>query len=242
MQYEFDDFTGAATTSQNTGRVYLWDGTAANKCVIGFAINMATKQHTLIAYSDPADINGTQGETVGNWGYTFNLALEADTWYKVGLAWDSITGEISYKLINEASGETILDEIYQGAGVGAVPNLANIQVQAVPGTTVTVNTVASTVLFDNIALKATDVVDLLAVNDVVKGKTSISVYPNPTSDFLKFDSNSKVNAVQVFDVSGKSVSAVFTDNQMDVRNLQNGVYLLKITTDEGVSTQKFIKK
>ncbi len=241
LQYEFDVYSGAPTTSQNTGRVYLWDGSAANKCVIGFAINMATKQHTLIAYSTPGDINGGTGD-VGNWGYTFNQALEADTWYKVGLAWDSVTGEIAYKLINETTGEVLLDEFYQGAGVGAVPNLSNIQVLAVPNTTVTTNTVASTVLFDNIKLKATNTIDLLAVNDVVKTKTSVAVYPNPTTDYLKFDTTSKVNAVQVYDLSGKSVQVQLVNDQADVRSLEKGVYLIKIVTAEGTSTQKFIKK
>ncbi|WP_312825045.1 T9SS type A sorting domain-containing protein [Epilithonimonas sp.] len=241
LVYEFDVYSGPTTTSQNTGRIYLWDGSAANKCVIGFALNMATKQHTLIAYSDPAEINGGTGE-VGNWGFTFNQALSADTWYKVGLAWDSVTGEIAYKIVNEDTGAIILDEFYQGAGVGATPNLANIQVQAVPNTTVTANTVAATVLFDNISLKATNTIDLLAVNDVVNTKTNIGIYPNPTTDFLKFDTNAKIDAVQVFDISGKAVNAQLIDNQVDVRNLQNGVYLLKTTTAEGTSSQKFIKK
>ena len=190
LQYEFDVYSGAATTSQNTARVYLWDGSSANQCVIGFALNMATKQHTLIAYSDPANINGTTGQTVGNWGYTYNTALAADTWYKVGIAWDSVSGEISYKIINEATNAVVLDEFFQGSAAGATPNLANIQVLAVPNSTVTSNTVAANILFDNIKLKATNTVDLLAVNDITNNKSvSISVFPNPTTDYLKFDNN-----------------------------------------------------
>jgi len=241
LQYEFDVFSGAATTSENTARVYLWDGSAANKCVIGFTLNMATKKHTLVAYSDPLEFGQPEG-VVGNWGYTFNTALAANTWYKVGLAWDSVSGEITYKIINETTNAVVIDQFYQGAGAGANPDLANIQVLAVPNTTVTANSVASAILFDNISLKATNVVDLLAVNDVVKSKTSVAVYPNPTSDFLKFDTNLKVDAAQVFDVSGKSVDVQVLNNQIDVRNLAKGVYLIKISTVDGVSTQKFIKK
>ncbi|PZU84154.1 MAG: hypothetical protein DI529_11680 [Chryseobacterium sp.] len=242
LQYEFDVYSGVTTASQNTARVYLWDGSAANQCLIGFALNMATKQHTLIAYSDPAEINGQTGQQIGNWGYTFNTALDADTWYKVGLAWDSNTGEIGYKIINEKTGQVVLDEIFLGAAVGATPNLSNIQVLAVPNTTVTVNTVAANLIFDNIKLKATDSIDLLAVNDVASTKTNIGIYPNPTTDFLKFDTTAKIDAIQIYDISGKSVNAKLTDKQVDVRNLQNGVYLIKITTAEGTSSQKFIKK
>ena len=241
LQYEFDVYSGATSTSQNTARVYLWDGSAANKCVVGFTLNMATKQHTLVAYIDPSEVNPSETGEVGNWGFTFNAALAADTWYKVGIAWDYVTGEITYKIINEATKAVVIDQFYQGAAAGATPNLANIQVQAVPPG-VTANTVAANILFDNIKLKATNTVDLLAVNDVMKNKMSVSVYPNPTSDVLKFDTTSKVNAVQIYDASGKSVNAQLSDNQLDVRKLQNGVYLIKITTKEGVSTQKFIKK
>jgi len=241
LQYEFDIFSGATSTSQNTGRVYLVDG-VANKFLIGFALNMATKQHTLIAYSDPADINGQTGQEVGNWGYTFNAALQANTWYKVGLAWDSATGEISYKIINEATGAIVIDEFYQGQAAGSNPDLGNIQVQAVPNTTVTANSVAANIIFDNIKLKATNTVDLLAVNDVASTKATFSIYPNPTSDYLKFDTKAKIDAIQIYDISGKSVKATLTDNQVDVRNLQNGVYLIKVTTAEGTSSQKFIKK
>ena len=60
--------------------------------------------------------------------------------------------------------------------------------------------------------------------------------------YLKFDNNYKVSAVQVYDASGKSVPTQLLNDQLDVRNLQNGVYLIKITTDKGTSTQKFIKK
>ncbi len=240
LTYEFDFFSGATTTSQNTGRVYLWDGSSANKCVIGFAFNMATKQHTMIAYVDPAEVNGQAGE-IGNWGFTYNQALAANTWYKVGLAWDSNTGEIVYKIVKEDDGTVVVNNFYQGAGVGATPNLANIQVQAVPNAT-TSNSVASNVIFDNFRLNATNTMDVLAVNDVATVKKNIGVYPNPTTDFLKFENNVKVTNVEVFDMTGKAVNVVLSDNQVDVRKLQNGVYLIRTTTQDGISTQKFIKK
>ncbi len=240
LQYEFDIFSGAETTSENTGRFYLWDE-AANKCLIGFALNMATKQHTMIAYSDPALVNGGTGD-IGNWGYTYTTALEADTWYKVGIAWDYTTGEFEYKIINETTDEVVIDEYLQGAAAGGNPSLANIQVQAIPNTTVTSNSVAAEILFDNINLKATDVINLLGVSDAVKYKTNIGIYPNPTSDFLKFDTTSKIDAIQIYDVTGKVISAQVIDGQVDVRKLENGIYLLKIITAEGTSTQKFIKK
>lgn len=245
LKYEFDVYTGAASTSQNTGRIYLWDGSAANKCVIGFAINMATKQHTLIAYSDPAEINGQTGQAVGNWGYTFNAPLDSETWYKVGIAWDSVTGEIAYKIVNEDTSQVVLDEFYQGAGVGAVPNLANIQVLAIPGVTTppTTNSVAATVLFDNINLQATNNLDLLAVNDVTNNKAKLSVYPNPFTDVLKISDVKGVKSVTVNDIAGREVKSLAPSAELNLSNLQSGLYIVNLKMEDGsIQSIKAIKK
>ncbi|MCG2793356.1 MAG: T9SS type A sorting domain-containing protein [Weeksellaceae bacterium] len=243
LQYEFDVFSGAPSTSQNTARIYLWDASAANKCVVGFALNMATKQHSLIAYSDPVNINGQTGQAVGNWAYTFNTAIAANTWYKVGIAWDSVSGEISYKIINEATKEVVIDQFYQGAGAGATPNLANIQVQAVPNTTVTVNTVAAAILFDNIRLKATNVVDLLAVNDNLTPKTALSLYPNPFTDVLNISDIKGVKSVSIHDMSGREVKTLAPSTELNVTNLKQGVYIVNLKMEDGsVKTFKAIKK
>lgn len=243
LKYEFDVFSGAATTSQNTGRVYLWDGSAANKCVIGFALNMTTKQHTLVAYIDPAEVNPSESGEVGNWGFTFNQALEANTWYKVGLAWDSSTGEIAYKIINESTKAIVIDEFYQGAGLGATPNLANIQVLAVPNTTVTANTVAANILFDNIKLEATDSIDLLAVGDVVDTKSKLAVYPNPFSDVLRISDVKGVKSVTVNDISGRQVKSLSPSAELNLASLKTGLYIVNLQMEDGtVNSFKAIKK
>ena len=243
LKYEFNVFSGATTTSQNTGRIYLWDGSTANKCVVGFSLNMATKQHTLIAYIDPTEVNPSNTGEIGNWGFTFTQALEANTWYKVGLAWDSVTGEIAYKIINEATGAVVIDQFYNGAGVGAVPNLANIQVQAVPNTTVTSNTVAATILFDNIKLQATNSIDLLAVGDVVDSKSKVAVYPNPFKDILSISDIKGIKSISVNDISGREVKSLSPAKELNLSNLQAGLYIVNLKMEDGsVKSIKAIKK
>ncbi len=80
----------------------------------------------------------------------------------------------------------------------------------------------------------------LAVSDANKAK--ISIYPNPTKDYLKVSSNSKITAVEIFDISGKKVKAELKDGAVDVQNLAKGSYLIKITDASGATTQKFIKE
>lgn len=242
LQYEFDVFSGPATASQNTARVYIWDATAANRCLIGFALNQNTKQYTLIAYSNPCQINGDCTQADGNWGYTFNTALSESTWYKVGIAWNYTTGQIYLKVIDEASATVVADNEFQGAAASATPTLANIQVLAVPNTTVTSNTVGVDVLFDNISLKATDVVSLLGVSQENTPSAQIKLYPNPTSDYLTLQTSAKINSVQIFDMSGRAVAAKLNNQTIDVRNLAKGNYIIKIDSENGVTSQKFIKK
>lgn len=75
------------------------------------------------------------------------------------------------------------------------------------------------------------------------GKNRLSVYPNPTSDYLKITSPLKVNYVHIFDVSGKRTVADMKDNSIDVRNLKPGVYIIRVGfNDNTASVQKFIKE
>ncbi len=69
-----------------------------------------------------------------------------------------------------------------------------------------------------------------------------SVYPNPASDFVTFATESNINKVEIFNVVGQLIySNVETNNQVmvNVRDFSNGVYIAKIYTNNGVSTQKF---
>ncbi|WP_332452775.1 T9SS type A sorting domain-containing protein [Chryseobacterium aquaticum] len=84
---------------------------------------------------------------------------------------------------------------------------------------------------------------VLSTNDnsaITKNKLSIS--PNPTSNILNIKTDSKINAVSVVDMTGRKVNVKLQGNQVDVRELPVGNYLINIDTKDGVSTEKFIKK
>jgi hypothetical protein len=69
--------------------------------------------------------------------------------------------------------------------------------------------------------------------------------PNPTNDVLNIanTSNIAVNSIQISDMNGRIVKEVKgMTNQINVNELNAGVYFLKITTDQGTGTTKIIKK
>jgi hypothetical protein len=71
---------------------------------------------------------------------------------------------------------------------------------------------------------------------------SIIIYPNPATEWLMISGEWLIKGVEIFDVSGKSIVKYFNQNRIDVSTLSQGIYLIKIETDKGIKTERFIKK
>jgi hypothetical protein len=72
---------------------------------------------------------------------------------------------------------------------------------------------------------------------------NISIYPNPTSDFIKFKGiTSETVNVSVYDILGKQIinQTINTNKSLDVSNLQNGIYILRL--DDLSTSYKFVKE
>ncbi|MEC5157600.1 T9SS-dependent choice-of-anchor J family protein [Chryseobacterium sp. MP_3.2] len=79
----------------------------------------------------------------------------------------------------------------------------------------------------------------LGVSNVNKAR--VSIYPNPTTDFINVNSATKVSSLEVYDISGKKINVDLVDGKVDVQNLSKGSYVLKITNADGTAVTKFIK-
>ncbi len=73
-------------------------------------------------------------------------------------------------------------------------------------------------------------------------KNAISIYPNPATDYIKINTDKKISSVEIYDTTGRRGNVGITNNEIDVRNLKAGVYVLKVKVDETVINKKFIKK
>lgn len=83
----------------------------------------------------------------------------------------------------------------------------------------------------------------LAVSDA--SKAQLKVYPNPVVDILNIESADKVKSVQVFDLTGKSVSSHMLNavkSQINLSKLTSGVYVVNIETEKGIQSVKIVKK
>ncbi|WP_288445759.1 T9SS type A sorting domain-containing protein [uncultured Chryseobacterium sp.] len=82
----------------------------------------------------------------------------------------------------------------------------------------------------------------LSANDSVKDHVKLSVYPNPASETLQITASKKIKHIEVYDRSGKRMEVPVNGNQVNVRSLPSGAYLLNIETEDRNFTEKFIKK
>ncbi|WP_299672989.1 T9SS type A sorting domain-containing protein [uncultured Polaribacter sp.] len=68
------------------------------------------------------------------------------------------------------------------------------------------------------------------------------VYPNPTTSILKVDDSSfSLKNIEVYNIIGKKIM-ISNKNELNLENLVNGIYLLKIQSENGnVATRRVVK-
>jgi hypothetical protein len=76
---------------------------------------------------------------------------------------------------------------------------------------------------------------------------NLSVYPNPTSSVVNISNtlNAVVNTVEIADLNGRVVKTLNVNNteaQISISDLAAGVYMLKVSTDQGTATKKIVKQ
>jgi hypothetical protein len=73
--------------------------------------------------------------------------------------------------------------------------------------------------------------------------STFSVYPNPANSWFTIAAESQIREVMIFDITGKLIGRMQVGNTqvaIDAANFINGIYLISVTTDQGVSGNKLI--
>jgi hypothetical protein len=72
----------------------------------------------------------------------------------------------------------------------------------------------------------------------------VSLYPNPVTDVLKINlaTGITVESTELYSITGKLIYSGTNDKTIDVSNLNSGIYMLKISTDNGQVIKKIIKE
>ena len=235
-QLEYKFFTGPATTSKNTMRCVMYneDGTIM---IGGILVFMDTKEVRGLSYYDNAGAIGNYSFGLGATAAT-PIILAENTWYTFGVSYNYLTGEVLFR-----EGNGLFDGGVDGAAAGT--DIFETYVLGGAGAT---NAVASIGLFDDITLKADATDTLLSVNSNATVSNKLSVYPNPANQVVNISNTNGLNVSDITfsDINGRNVKttsvSTLGDIVVNVSDLAQGVYVMKINTNEGSITKKLIKE
>jgi hypothetical protein len=80
-------------------------------------------------------------------------------------------------------------------------------------------------------------------SDQTNTKLAVTLFPNPAFDRLNFKSEMPIKAVEIYDLTA---TLVFKQNAIEkeslsINNLTPGIYLIKLSNEQGSSCQRLIK-
>ena len=91
--------------------------------------------------------------------------------------------------------------------------------------------------------QATYLIDVTATVGVEELTTETSIYPNPATNVVNINTTENVKRVEIFNMQGQLVKVETGEvSSISVKELANGMYTMKLTTENGVSVHKIIKK
>lgn len=86
-----------------------------------------------------------------------------------------------------------------------------------------------------------ELVEYTGIDEVSMENTTM-VYPNPAKDVINVTAASNINSIEVYSITGQlliSENGNDMQSQINVSELANGIYMMKISTEDGVINKKF---
>ncbi len=143
-----------------------------------------------------------------------------DEWYNIRI--EINPDEIKYYFNNEL--------VYTGENYNSVE---------IAGFNMLHNNYGGSAYYDNFLISTEN----MNVNDLISN--SLKVYPNPVKDILNIEipSNKKIKDIDIFSLTGEKLMHSAAVESLNLNQLSKGIYILKVTTENGqILTQKIIKR
>lgn len=96
---------------------------------------------------------------------------------------------------------------------------------------------------DNIYTTSLTVIENITVDvDEQFSELKVHVFPNPTSNYFQISTKKIINKIEIYDLKGKKVLEYYkVKGKMNITDLMDGIYFLRIKYAEGYIYQKLIK-
>lgn len=153
--------------------------------------------------------------------------------------------EVTYSVYLDTTGRSVADflattPVYSGATTGGwVKRVVDLSSYAGKNVNIAFRH------FDNpgngyaIILDSIQIIETVGIDNVENN--TVNIYPTPTNNTLNIEGNG-IRNIQMFDAFGRMVLESATGGRYDIINFANGVYIVRVTTDNGISTKKVVKK
>ncbi len=198
--------------------------------------------------------------------------LEGSNWDNIETIIDNYNNKFAYKFINENVGKSVyvawwdfFDEPNYNMGDSTLVTFTEISANqvlvtsAVPNYSFGINITDYNTAFKIDTLNVTnnsvsfylkdkpvfmEEYTATSVDNSNFSKDDIKIYPNPTNGIFTIKADD-VKSIEITNINGQTTKQLLSDNEDITINLTNkpkGIYLLKITTNKGVSIKKIILK
>lgn len=83
----------------------------------------------------------------------------------------------------------------------------------------------------------------LGTSDIIRNTETVGIYPNPTNGILNIKADSLIESVSVINMVGQKLSNIqFSNNQINISSLSNGIYIVELKLKNGqIFSKKVIK-
>ena len=152
--------------------------------------------------------------------------------YEITMAWDAVEGATGYDVFVNTDTE---QDFHMGYTNGTAYVAGSDKEATLEFYVVAFN--------DDTESAPSETYTIVIQDDAVEELTSsFNIYPNPVNDVIFIETEMNVEEVVVYDVNGRQQGNKTTGQHIDVKNLSNGVYFVKVKTENGEVVRRFIKK
>ena len=207
-----------------------------------------------ISASINIDASAVNVNIAGDYTVTYNVSDAADNNAVEVSRTVTITADATIPVLTlvGANPQRIeLGTAYSELGATATDNIdgdisANISIDA---TAVNVNIVGDYTVTYNVSDAAGNAAEEVTRTVIIEASLStednskniVKVYPNPVKDKLFIQGLLKPTKISVYNVLGKLILSKITLNEINVNNLQSGIYIIKVKEEQKQIVRKFIK-
>jgi len=167
------------------------------------------------------------------------LTVSAETDESISITWDADANVSSWNIQYSAAGGTLSS---------ATSNTNSYTINGLqPGTTYSIQ-VQANCGDGNLSEWSSAVTGTTTTGIDSWLANSVSLYPNPAKEVVNVQctmNNVQIEAVEVYDVYGKLINTVIvTENptRINISGLADGMYFVRVTTEEGMVTKTFVKR